>query len=227
MDFAKKDTIYYDISPAISPDFAVFPGDMAFSLTSHCNLRVGDSCTLSSINTTLHVGAHADAPSHYHIEGCDIQNQPLHYYFGNCQVIDLSNVSGVITKQDIEHISIQEPRILFKTNSWLHHGQWQENFTAISHAVIDFLALHGVILIGIDTPSIDLATASNLKTHQTVYKHNMAILECLLLKDIAAGYYSLVALPLPILKGDASPVRAILVPHNTLPNLMKESVCSI
>ena len=227
MGFAKKDTLYYDISPAISPDFAVFPGDVAFSLIGHCDLSVGNSCTLSSINTTLHVGAHADAPNHYHKDGCDIKNQSLHYYFGNCQVIDLSNVSEVITKKDIEHVSIKEPRILFKTNSWLDHSQWQERFTSISYSVIDFLASNGVILIGIDTPSIDLATASNLKTHQTVYKHNMAILECLLLKDIAAGYYSLVALPLPIVKGDASPVRAILLPHNTLPKLMEESVCSI
>lgn len=41
-------------------------------------------------------------------------------------------------------------------------------------------------------------------------RHNMSILEGLVLKDVPEGTYELVALPLPLVGFDASPVRAVL-----------------
>jgi arylformamidase len=77
----------YDISPLISSELAVFPQDVSFVRNkSHCFSK-GDSYSLSSINTTLHIGSHADAPSHYHSQGEDIAAQDLSRYFGPCQVL--------------------------------------------------------------------------------------------------------------------------------------------
>jgi arylformamidase len=39
----------------------------------------------------------------------------------------------------------------------------------------------------------------------------MSILEGLVLRDVPDGVYELIALPLPIEAGDASPVRAVLL----------------
>ena len=60
---------YIDISPKINSDLAVFPGDVPFQRKIALNINQGDHLTLSSIETTLHIGAHADAPSHYHAQG--------------------------------------------------------------------------------------------------------------------------------------------------------------
>lgn len=209
----------YDISPVINSDFPVFPGDVPFSLKRHFDITTGDSCTLSFMTSTLHIGSHADAPSHYHAQGDDISKRSLHYYLGNCQVIDMSSVlSEENIIQNMRNFPIEEKRILLKTNSWLTPCKWQNDFLALSEEIIDYLASKNVILVGIDSPSIDLAQSLTLEAHQRVYHHNMAILECLLLKEVPPGAYSLIALPLRIQGGDASPVRAILLPYNTIPD---------
>ena len=66
-------------------------------------------------------------------------------------------------------------------------------------------------LVGIDTPSIDLADDKILESHQAVFENDMAILEGVILDDVPVGVYTLVALPLKLRNADASPVRAILI----------------
>jgi arylformamidase len=64
--------------------------------------------------------------------------------------------------------------------------------------------------VGIDTPSVDLFESKDLPAHKAILRHNMAILEGLVLKDVPEGMYELIALPLSLAGFDASPVRAIL-----------------
>lgn len=205
---------YFDISPTITEELAVFPGDVAFKQESHKDFYNGNNYKLSSVITTLHLGAHADAPNHYHPDGQDISERDLNYYLGPCQVITVesSKKSYRLTKKDISHIKINAPRILFKTNSFTNPNQWDDNFTALSPELVDYLAEQNVILVGIDTPSVDVADSKLLETHQAIYKNNMAILEGLMLNTVTDGLYTLIALPLKIKNADASPVRAILLP---------------
>jgi arylformamidase len=67
-----------------------------------------------------------------------------------------------------------------------------------------------VTLVGIDTPSVDLKSSVDLPAHQRFLAHDMAILEGLVLRDVPEGRYELIALPLPLVGFDASPVRAVL-----------------
>jgi arylformamidase len=67
-----------------------------------------------------------------------------------------------------------------------------------------------VRLIGVDTPSVDPFESKELPAHHTFFKLDMAILEGLVLDGVAEGCYELIALPLPLVGFDASPVRAIL-----------------
>ncbi len=53
-------------------------------------------------------------------------------------------------------------------------------------------------------------TSKTMDAHHAVRRHDMRILEGLVLDHVDAGPYELVALPLPIAGADASPVRAIL-----------------
>ena len=72
------------------------------------------------------------------------------------------------------------------------------------------LATKNIALVGIDTPSIDPADSQSLPSHHQLLAHNMRVLECLVLDDVAEGDYELIALPLRLMRADASPVRAIL-----------------
>ena len=143
-----------------------------------------------------------------------MSERDLEHYFGVCQVIEVSNAQGRrITRRDLESVKVSAPRVLFKTGTFPEPNRWRGDFAALSAEVIDMLASQGVRLVGIDTPSIDPADDKELQCHHAVFKNDMAILEGIVLTDVPAGEYELVALPLKLKDLDASPVRAILVKY--------------
>ncbi|MCB0392437.1 MAG: cyclase family protein [Bdellovibrionales bacterium] len=203
---------YYDISPVISSRLAVFPGDATFQRNISLSFKRGEHLELSSINTTLHLGAHADAPNHYNVHGEAIHQRSLSYYYGPAQVVRVNlNKSESIVKQHLAATEIKASRILFSTDSFPDPEKWNSDFNSLSVELIEYLFSKNVKLVGIDTPSIDPETSKELPAHNAIYKNNMAILEGLILSHVPEGLYQLVALPLRLEGCDASPVRAILV----------------
>jgi arylformamidase len=201
-----------DISPEISNELAVWPGDTSFSRVVSMDTNKGDHLGLSKIETTLHLGAHTDAPNHYAKNSQGISDRSLNYYYGACQVIECRTQKGHRIKiEDLVSTNIQAPRVLFKTLSYPDPNNWNEDFCSLSTDLIDFLAEQNVILLGIDTPSIDPFLSKDLEAHHQVHKYNLAILEGIILTQVESGLYTLVALPLKIKEADASPVRAVLI----------------
>ncbi|MEZ6233891.1 MAG: cyclase family protein [Phycisphaerales bacterium] len=206
-----------DISPTISPTLGVWPGDNAFSREVLLDTERGDNLTLSTIRATVHLGSHADASNHYGkaSEGAvGIDRMPLGHYIGPCRVVALARpyVPGSrVTPADLAGFDeIREPRVLIRTDSFPDPDRWNADFAALSVELIDALAARGVITIGIDTPSVDLQDSKDLPAHRAILKHGIAILEGLVLRDVEPGVYELIAPPLRLEGGDASPVRAIL-----------------
>lgn len=202
----------HDISPLLSSQTAVFPGDRNFKREVALSFEAGHNLLLSSISTTLHLGAHADAPNHYSKEGVGISEVSLERYLGLAQVVLLKKNPGTrITADDIRNLKISAPRVLFKTLSFPNPNNWNNDFVSLSAGAIEELVLQKVGLVGMDTPSVDLADDKVLEAHNAIRSHGMSILEGLVLTDVPEGLYTLVALPLKIKDADASPVRAILI----------------
>ncbi len=202
---------YYDISPEITPKIAVFPGDTVYCRDMLVDFAQGDHFALSKITTTPHLGAHVDAPNHYHPEGVGISERSLTYYVGPCQVVEVQvGRNERITQAHLMGTAIAAPRVLFKTGTFPDPNRWNGDFAAFSGPFVDWLAGQGVRLLGIDTPSVDLAEDKVLEAHQALYRHDMANLEGIVLTDVPAGCYHLTALPLRLRHADASPVRAVL-----------------
>ena len=101
-------------------------------------------------------------------------------------------------------------RVLFATGSYPDPTRFNEDFVALAPEVVDALGARGARLVGIDTPSVDLFDSKDLPTHQACLRHDMAILEGLVLDAVPEGAYELIALPLKLQGFDASPVRAVL-----------------
>ena len=201
-----------DISPVISPRTAVWPGDVSFSQRYLCRIDEGANLDLSSINTTVHLGAHADAPSHYVGGGQGIAVRPLSMYLGPCQVVSVDVPRGQRILPAHVTADITAPRVLFHTGTFPDPDDFNEDFVALSPELVGWLAERGVILVGIDTPSIDPFSSKALESHQAVAARDMAVLEGVILGHVADGHYTLIALPLRIEGADASPVRAVLLP---------------
>jgi arylformamidase len=199
-----------DISPPLVPALAVWPGDTPLSRELLCDMRRGDNITLSTIRSTVHLGAHADGPNHYGTSASGIGERSLHYYCGRCQVIHVQIGRG--QRVAFRHLAapIHTERVLIATGSYPDPNQFNDDFAALDPDIVDRLHEQGVITIGIDTPSVDLFSSKDLPAHQRFLAHDMAILEGLVLNHVPAGLYELIALPLRLMGVDASPVRAVL-----------------
>jgi len=202
---------FIDISPLISPDVAVWPGDVAFSRQVALDMHSGDNLTLSSITTTLHVGAHCDAPNHYAKDGASIAERDLDPYYGPCQIVTVDVARGQRIVPSHIKVEIQAERVLFKTLTFPDPNDFNEDFASLSPEVVEFLFEKGVRLVGLDTPSVDLCQDRELLSHNAIAKRNLSILEGVVLGHVEDGVYTLIALPLKLAQADASPVRAVLV----------------
>ena len=200
-----------DISPLVQEDIAVFPGDVTFSRNESLSFEKGHNLRLSSMNTTLHLGAHTDAPSHYHRDGITMEQRNLNFYLGPCQVIETNCPQGERIKPEHLLQEIDSARILLKTNSFPDANHWNGDFNSLSKELVETLVQKKVKLIGIDTPSVDLADDKELECHNLIYQNKLAILEGIILNHVSPGHYQLIALPLNLKGADASPVRAVLI----------------
>lgn len=200
----------YDITPPITDALAVWPGDTGVSRQVLLDMQRGDNITLSTLRATVHLGAHADAPSHYGKNAATIDQRDLDFYLGRCQVVRVSIARGTRVTPDLLGDSVTEERLLIATGTFPDAEKWNDDFAALAPELVDWLHAKGVRLVGIDTPSVDLMTSKDLPSHQAFLRNDMAILEGLDLKLVPEGTYELIALPLRLAGFDASPVRAIL-----------------
>lgn len=200
----------WDISPTVAPDAPIFPGDEPYQLRWTAQLSPGCPVNLSAITMSPHVGAHADAPLHYANDAPAIADVPLDTYLGPCRVIHAIGAAPLITVEHLRHAEAGlPPRVLVRV---CQHADtaWNPAFTAYAPEAVQWLAERGVRLIGIDTPSVDPADSKVLDSHQQLRRHDLRVLENLVLDDVPAGDYELIALPLKLQGACASPVRAIL-----------------
>lgn len=202
----------WDISPPVDERSPVFPGDAAYA--QRWNFRLGEACpvNVATVSLSPHVGAHADAPLHYHPSGESIGSLDLHPFIGPCRVIHAIGCdTGRVRWDDLAHACEDlPPRVLVRTYLQQSQMQFDMDLPAFAAETIERLADLGVRLIGIDSASIDPANSKSLPSHQAVRRRGLRVLENLLLDDVPEGDYELIALPLRWMQADASPVRAIL-----------------
>lgn len=201
----------WDISQPLHAGIPIWPGEPAVAITRHA--EISDQCPVNvgAISMGLHTGTHGDAPLHYDGAGAACDAVAIAPYIGPCCVVDARHAGEMIEVGDLDWNAITgESRVLFRTYDNFPHTAWDENFTAISAAVVARLSAMGAVLIGSDAPSLDPQNSKTMDAHHAVRAGDMRILEGLVLDDVPFGGYELIALPLAIAGGDASPVRAIL-----------------
>jgi arylformamidase len=200
----------FDISPTVSPRLQVWPGDTPPAREVLLDMRRGDHLTLSTLRTTVHAGAHADAPSHYGREAPAIETADLSAYLGECVVVRVE--APPATRIGVASIpaDLRAERVLLATGTFPDPEHFDPRFAALDPALVDWLADRGTRLVGVDTPSVDLFDDAVLLAHGRCLSRGVAILEGLVLDAVPAGRYELIALPLKLEGFDASPVRAVL-----------------
>ncbi len=200
----------WDISPVLGPATPPFPGDQAYE--QRWTARIGPGCpvNLSALTLSPHLGAHADAPLHYADDAPAIGAVPLEPFLGPCRVIHAIGCGPLVRPEHLAHaLADLPPRVLVRTCERAPTA-WSEDFSAYAPETIELLAARGVRLVGIDSQSVDPATSKTLDSHHVLLKHDLRVLENLVLDAVPEGDYELIALPLKLAHACASPVRAIL-----------------
>jgi arylformamidase len=203
---------YWDISPPLSPATPAFPGDTPYQQKWAAEIGPGCPVNVSAITLSPHLGAHADAPLHYGAGAPAIGAVDLDPFLGPCRVIHAIDRGPLILPAHLEHAAANlPPRVLVRTRVKAPTS-WSPHFSAFEPDTIEWLAAKGVTLIGIDAQSVDPADSKTLDSHMQLLAHDLRVLENLVLDEIEAGDYELIALPLKLTHACASPVRAILRP---------------
>jgi arylformamidase len=199
-----------DISRRVSPTTPVFPGDTPYSVRLVMAMADGGSCDVGTITSTLHIGTHADAPSHFFPGASDIAGIELSKYFGPCRVVERIG-DGPITAADVAAWKPQRGmRYLVKTRRDAGADVFPAEFAHLEPDAARALAAAGIELFGIDTSSVDHRDSKTLDAHKAFLTGGVAILENLELSAARPGPYELMAFPLRLAGADASPVRAVL-----------------
>jgi arylformamidase len=200
-----------DISQPIREGIAVWPGDQPHNLSWTMRQDRGDSVNVAAMTMSVHTGTHADGPFHVAAEGARAGAAPLANYFGTAVVVDV-RPDSVIGLSAVAGLDLaRAERVLFRTRDAVDPSVFPQQFAHIDPALARRLGEAGILLVGTDAPSVDPFDSKTLETHHILGAHGVAILENLVLTDVAPGRYTLIALPLRLEEADSSPVRAVLV----------------
>jgi arylformamidase len=132
-------------------------------------------------------------------------------YLGPCRVVHAIGCGPLIEPQHLQHaLTHLPPRVLVRTYAQAPVDRWDPALPAYAPETVALLASLGVVLIGIDSASVDPADSKTLDSHQQLRQHGLRVLENLVLDDVPEGDYELIALPLKLTTACASPVRAVL-----------------
>lgn len=228
--------LIHDITRPLTTDVAPWPGDSPFTMEWTWQIGDGTPVNVSRISLSPHVGTHADAPVHYAAGAEGIDQVPVDVYLGQALVVD---IAGLLPRDDPRPAITPEmmaeglrraralagagpagpaaappggrlERVLVRTG-YLPEQPFRADFAWFDPETVVWLAGQGARLLGTDAPSVDAFDSKQLPAHAACRRHGLLILENLNLAAVAPGPYRLIALPLPIAGGDASPVRAVLI----------------
>lgn len=205
-----------DLTHPVTTGMPVFPDDPEVCV--HEVASVGqDGCSVRSLALGTHTGTHVDAPSHTVVGGRTIDQVTPDELTGDAVVLHVPDLAPgeVITPGRLGEVP--SARIVLIATGWDRYwgtGRYLE-CPVLGVDACERLLGAGVHVLGMDTPSPDPVHGAGLPVHDLLLVNDHLILENLRgLTGLPASpsRVEFCALPLPVLGGDGSPVRALARP---------------
>ena len=196
-----------DITPTIEPGISkVWPGDTPPTQEFLWKIADGGTVNLSTLHSSVHLGAHADGPCHYSDGGRSIDEQPLDLYIGRCEVMRVPGRRGERIRIEDLPRTPTEARLLLSTGTvrWIPRVQSRLQRSGAPRSWITSIRRASAWSEPTHRASISLTTRRSLPTSD-FSPTDMAIIEGLALNDVAEGRYELIAPPLKLAGFDGSP----------------------
>jgi kynurenine formamidase len=186
----------------------------------------------TTLSLYSHSGTHMDAPCHFLSDGKTLDQQDLSVCVGPATVINLAPAKPrqLISVSDLGALadSVQSgARLLFRTDWYKRFGtpEYRNELPRISIELAQWLVRKQVAMIGVEPPSV--ADVNNMQeltdVHQTLFRGNVLIVEGLAnLDQLRSTEIEFTALPMKVIGGDGSPVRAIAIERDLTESISME-----
>jgi arylformamidase len=103
-------------------------------------------------------------------------------------------------------------RLLLRTGRTVAGGTFPAGWPSLTPSAAAWLARGGLRLLGVDAPSVDPKTATDLAVHHALFDAGAFLIENLRLEQVPVGEYHLTGYPVLVEGADAAPLRAVLEP---------------
>ena len=169
-----------------------------------------DGCNFTWLDFGAHAGTHVDAPYYLFSEKWTADQIPFDRLIGRCQVIDMTHVDDLITREDLEKVAINQKIVLFKTkNSFDEMKVYNPMHVAMSEDAAHYLLDSSVYTVGFDYQSFERDGKNVL--HEIFMSRDAISIDNLRLANVDKGEYDFICLPIKVTGIDAGPARAILI----------------
>jgi kynurenine formamidase len=211
---------FVDLSHPLTAETPPFPGDPAVEIrvldaTDQADDQPRQHMNCSRLSMCVHCGTHMDAPFHFFGNGATIDRIDADVFVGEALMVSFGELPAKYAidvadlTADAERIA-GHPRLVFNTGWYRRWRQGEEYFTdhpVITRAAAELLVAWGVRLLAVDFPSVDRPPHP---AHLALLGHGVVIVENLTnLHHVTADRFHLIAVPLPLVGRDGSPVRAL------------------
>lgn len=196
------------------------PGKEQYTLeVARKNERHGpEGDIMSVVYCWSHVGTHVEAPLHFLADGADTANIPLHKLIGPAIVLDFRHkqVNEPITLEEMQaagDIQVGD-RVLTMTGRHTQYRTPQSHDRPyITEEAMRWLVEDRKInCLGTDSSGFEVRGVTHYPNHRLLNQAGIPVIECLTnLVELRTQRIFLIALPLPVVGLDASPVRAIAI----------------
>jgi arylformamidase len=200
-----------DVSMEISEEMIYYPGNPQPEIEKYREIPE-DSTTESKITFGSHTGTHVDAPQHIQEGGETVEELDLENFYGDAQVLDLTDCKEKVDRKDLENANVTEEIVLLKTdNSLQRYEEFREDFTYLTLEGVEYLIEQGVETVGIDYLSlVEFDGGQKATEAHGLANQEMTVIEGLDLRDVEPGKYVFSGMPMKMAT-DGAPMRAVLI----------------
>ena len=205
----------YDLTVPLNNGVINYPGDPPFMIQSLAEISPDNPYELNAISMSLHAGTHIDFPAHFIKNGKRNGDFSVDQLIFNAVVAEIPQ-APVIHQKLLEKLDLQpETALLLKTQNTfrnlLSSGEYVDDYVYLTDDAANYCIDKKLKLVGIDYLSVENPHSETFTVHRKLLGNDILILENIDLREVPAGIYTLIALPLSIPAAEAAPARAILI----------------
>jgi arylformamidase len=210
-----------DLTHPLKPGLPVWPGHPEFCMHALATLERGDASCYHALALGEHTGTHFDAPAHFIRGGAFMAQVPPERFFGRLATIAATGLAPstalgpqAILAWEERHGAIRPGDAVFLHFGWDRFwdddpAAFLRDWPGLSGEAAALLVARGVRIVGSDCLSIDPFDSTDFPAHRGLLGADILIGENFARLGDLPPVCGLAALPLPIVDGSGSPLRAI------------------